>query len=543
MSFAPFYVQMTTLARQEVAELFFVLLILLLVSKEMKPTIQSALFMVFGLSLVVSHYGLFFIAVFFLFALWLVLSVAPAVGANLSARSLQTRIGIHKDKRVITPSPRAPERRLVTIVSISVLFIASAAWYFYTAQGTITQQIVTLGSHIAGSVGELFSPTYSQAVTVAKKGPLAGILHGLNAYVNYLNLFFVLAGVCLTVFLKQRFKLQFSYVVLSTIALGFLIASVGVPYLGAALDWTRVYQITLFVLAPFLAIGFITIGETAGLTLRKAARKLGFSNSVRVSRSRMTRLLAIYLVLFLLLSTGFLFALTEGYQNYALNSQQDGDYSHQTIAGATWQASNSGTIPLSGKGVTIYHYFNAVRYNDAHKLTNSDGQITLNQTLSSVGTYHYYATFPGDAAYDSVTSTVLNVSVGGNHGSQATSQATTSVASAAQTITLSASTTNPAVGQPVTFTATLTGRQVVYADYYNSFILGTLGVGKQAQLYPQNNLSGGANTFLGTYNIEYNKGLIVNFVGVNAQVSYANVTPLISNRSLIYSNGGASVYS
>ena len=58
MSFAPFYTEMTTLARQEVAELFFVLLILLLVSKEMNQRIQSALFIVFGLSLVVSHYGL-----------------------------------------------------------------------------------------------------------------------------------------------------------------------------------------------------------------------------------------------------------------------------------------------------------------------------------------------------------------------------------------------------------------------------------------------------------------------------------------------------
>ena len=62
MSFAPFYVQLPTLARQEVAELFFVLLILLLVSKEMNQRIQSALFIVFGLSLVVSHYGLSYIA-------------------------------------------------------------------------------------------------------------------------------------------------------------------------------------------------------------------------------------------------------------------------------------------------------------------------------------------------------------------------------------------------------------------------------------------------------------------------------------------------
>jgi uncharacterized membrane protein len=59
------------LARQEVAELFFVLLILVLVSKEMDQRIQSALFIVFGVSLVVSHYGLTYIVVSFLFVMWL----------------------------------------------------------------------------------------------------------------------------------------------------------------------------------------------------------------------------------------------------------------------------------------------------------------------------------------------------------------------------------------------------------------------------------------------------------------------------------------
>ncbi|MGZ4924055.1 MAG: DUF2206 domain-containing protein [Halobacteriota archaeon] len=547
MSFAPFYVQLTTLARQEVAELFFVLLILLLVSKEMKPRVQSALFMVFGVSLVVSHYGLFFIALSFLFAMWLVLSVAPVIESNLSLPYLRTKIGIHKDKQVITPSPRSPERRLVTIVSISVLFIASTAWYFYTAQGAITQQVVALGSHIAGALGETFSPTYSQAANVVKKGPLVGILHGLNAYVNYLNLFFVVVGVCLAVFLKkQRFKLQFSYVVLAIIALGFLIASIAVPYLGAALDWTRVLQITLFFLAPFLAIGFITIGETAGATMRKVIRKLGFGNLAPVSRSHLTRLLAIYLVLFMLLSTGFLFALTEGYQNIALSNQIDGEYSPQTIAGATWQASNIATIPLAGKPVTIYHYLNNIRYDDATKPTNSSGQVTLDQTFSSAGTYYYYATFAGDGSYDPASSTVANVNVGSNQSSnQSSNQATANIGRVAQSITLAMSTTTPAVGQSVTFTATLTGRQIVYGDYHNLYILGDFGVGGQAQIpgYIHNETAPGSNVFLGTYNIEHNVALLLNFTGVNAQVSYSNVTPLISNRSLIYSNGGASVYS
>jgi len=550
VSFAPFYVQMTTLARQEIAELFFVLLILLLVSKEMDRRIQSALFLVFGLSLIVSHYGLFFIAVFFIFLMWLVLTVARVGGSNLSLPYLRTKTGIHKDEQIATPSPSSPPISVVTIVSVSVLFIASTAWYFYTSQGTVTQQVVLLGSHIVGSISNLFSPTYSEAANVVAQGPVPGILHSINAYVNYLNVFFMVAGVCLVVFLKKlRFKLEFSYVALTTIALGFLVASAAVPYLGAALDWTRVYQITLFFLAPFLVIGFISIGETAGVTIRKVASKLGFDNSVLVSRSRLTRLLAIYLVFFMLLSTGVLFALTSGYQNIELSNQVDGLYSHQTIVGATWQASNSGTIPLSGKVVTIFYYFNNVRYNGTTEATNSAGQITLNQTFSSAGPRYYYATFAGDAAYDPLASGVVNVNVGSSQASsQATSQVTVPAVTnvgVAQTLTLAASTTNPAVGRPVTFTATLTGRQVVYGDLYNQYILSVLGIGQQAQVpgYLQNEIANGSTIFLGTYNIENNKALLLNYTGVNRQSSYTNVTPLISSRSLIYSNGGASVYS
>jgi len=543
MSFAPFYVQLIYLARQEVAELFFVLLILLLVSSEMKQTIRSALFIIFGISLVVSHYGLAYIAISFLFVMWLVFAVAP----KLMLPNLRTKIGIHKDKQIVAPSLESPPN-LLTIVSISVLFIASTAWYFYTAQGTITQQVVNLAGHIAGSVGELFSPTYSQAVSVVQKGPVSGMLHRVNAYINYLNVFFILAGVCLTVFLKkQRFKLQFTYLVLSIIALVFLIASIAVPYLGAALNWTRTFQITMIVLAPFLALGFIKIGETAGVTIREVTRKLALSNSALVSRSFWTRLLAVYFVLFMLLSTGFLFALTEDYQSIALSNQVDGVYSHQTIVGAAWQVYHGAnvTAPLSNQSVTIFHYFNGSRYNDTTTRTNSSGQITFT-TAPPAPRSAYYATFAGDGYYYPTTSDVVDVNFGGNQsGNQSGNQATTYInrGFVQPTVTLYASTTTPAVGRPVNFTAALTTGQVIYGDFYNTFLLGSLGLHAQYPYYPRDVIAGGANVFLGTYNIEHNKALLLSYVGVNGVWDYRDFTPLTSNRSLIYSNGGASVYS
>jgi uncharacterized membrane protein len=536
MSISTFFLEMPAVARQEVAELFCVLMILVLVSKEMSKSIQRALFIVFGLSLTVSHYSLTYIFVLLLFVTWLVLTVARVDGSKLKLQYLRTKIGIHKEKQVIAPSPKSPPSA-VPIVPILLIFIASTTWYLYTSQGSILQSLLSIGSNIWGSVGDFFKPTYNQGLFIVEQATRASaILHRVNQFMNYLNQFLILAGVCLIIFLRQqRFKLQFAYVVLSTTALGFLIASVVVPFLGAQIDATRTYQIMLIFLAPFLAIGFIEIGQNAGVAISKVKGKLRLGNSSLVN-PHLTRLLAIYLVLFMLFSTGFLYALTEGYQTIALNNQiDDMQFNHQEIAAATWQTSNAATTPLSGKSVTIYHYFNNILSNDTTNTTNSDGQIAFTQAFSSAGPRYFYATFAGDDIYGASTSAVVNVNVGSSQGS---SQATTN-SSVAQNITLSASTTTPAVGQPVTFTATLTS-EVVYGDVFKTLLIETLGGQGLVLPYPQN--ASGFYIFLGTYNIENSQAYINNLVGVNTQDYYVNVTPFITNTSLIYSNGGADVY-
>jgi len=104
-------------------------------------------------------------------------------------------------------------------------------------------------------------------------------------------------------------------------------------------------------------------------------------------------------------------------------------------------ALTSGTTALSGKSVTIYHYLNGDKYTDTTKTTGSDGKITLDQSFGSTGPRTYYATFTGDDTYAASTSTVLTVNVG---------------SSSKTTTTLSTNNPAPAVGQSVTFTATLT---------------------------------------------------------------------------------------
>jgi uncharacterized membrane protein len=419
MSIWPFFV-MVGLGRQEIAELFLVLCILLLVSKEINKKIQSALLVVFSVSLAVSHYALTYILVIFLFVMWLVLTALPY---------LRTRGGIHKDKQIIAPSPESLPKSAVTIVFILFLFITSTVWYIYSSNSSVFQGTIAIASKMSSSITELLNPTFSQGLTVLTQTQESSIVNRINQFINYLNQFLIIAGVCLAIFLKkQRFKLQFSYVIISTVALGFLIASVAIPYVGAALTQTRLYQIMLIFLAPFLVIGFIELGERAGVTMSKAKSKLGFGPSAPVNTSRLTRLLAIYLVVFMLFQTGFILTLTSDYQTRALsNPDKDRTYNHQEIVGATWVSNYSG------------------------------------------------------------------------------------------------------------------GR-VIYTDANRMILILSLGEDSRILSYLQNPSAGSFFIFLGTYESEHKQAKMYTLVGANLQYYYINVTPFISSRSLVYSNGGAEVY-
>ena len=70
---------------------------------------------------------------------------------------------------------------------------------------------------------------------------------------------------------------------------------------------------------------------------------------------------------------------------------------------------SSRTMLLSGENVTIYHYLNGVRYNDATNITNANGQISVTASFGSLGQRTYYATFAGDSSYLASTSSAVTV--------------------------------------------------------------------------------------------------------------------------------------
>jgi len=72
---------------------------------------------------------------------------------------------------------------------------------------------------------------------------------------------------------------------------------------------------------------------------------------------------------------------------------------------------------LANRPVTIWHYFNGVRYDDIkNKLTDSSGKVAISQSFgspsfSSSGVRTYYATFAGDTSYAKSQSSAVKIYV------------------------------------------------------------------------------------------------------------------------------------
>ncbi len=82
---------------------------------------------------------------------------------------------------------------------------------------------------------------------------------------------------------------------------------------------------------------------------------------------------------------------------------------------------------LANKPITIYHYFNNVRYNDVvNKLTDGLGGVSVTVQFTSPGVRDYYATFAGETTY-AASSGAVKVTVNALPSTQLYLQATTAV--------------------------------------------------------------------------------------------------------------------
>jgi uncharacterized membrane protein len=341
VSVSAFYGWMPQLARQEIAELFLVLLILLMVDKNMNKTKRSFLFIVFGISLVVSHYGLSYIYMFCLISAWLILVLMDSPAIQKLTDNFFTKFSRYKSEKLTGNPVHSKVDRTISSTFVLLFITFTLTWYMYVSSSSAFDTIVHIGDHIASSIfADFLNPEATEGLRMMLAQPQPRLLHEVHRVICYLNQIFIIIGSIVLLLKYREMKFEREYGAFSVVNLAILFFCVSVPFFASSLAVTRLYHITLIFLSPFCVIGGITFFRM----LSKVVRIAWTNKSVRIS----LKILSVYFVIFMLYQTGFVYGVAEGhFCSISLNSTMDYPrFNHQEVLGAEWLYDVKGSNPI-----------------------------------------------------------------------------------------------------------------------------------------------------------------------------------------------------
>jgi len=228
-----FYTEMLGLNRQMVGELFFVLLLLVILKKEMKPINKTVCFMIFGFALVVSHYALAEIFLFFILFALISLIVLKRPSSN------------------------------ITVGMFIFFFAVMFTWYIYTSGSSVFDSFLEFGDNVYQQLGE-FSDPASRGETVLRGLGMEeppSIWNAISRTFAYITQGLIVVGFVGLILKRTKIHFQVDYFVLSSEAMALLAMLILVPGLANTLNMTRFYHILLFFLAPFCVLGAETLAR------------------------------------------------------------------------------------------------------------------------------------------------------------------------------------------------------------------------------------------------------------------------------------------
>ncbi len=337
ISFFVYFTEMLQVARQEIAEVFLVLIALLIINKDLNKIKKYILLIVFSFSLAVSHYGLSYLFMVTL-ALALVILVVSEVG---TVNRLKDRVSVFFDweKRGYGPNfrPRHAGERAITLDYVLLFFIFAIGWYMFISSSSALNSITGLAVQFSNNmVSGFLDPETTQGLSIIVTEATTP-LHQIGKYIHLVTQFFIFFGI-LSLLLKPQkmdfggeyFSIDREYFGVSLVNFALAAAGVILPFFSSALNTTRLYQITLIFLAPFFVIGVFEAFRFLRRFLQRTNLDLSSETAVRATSA--------FLCVFVLFNTGFIYsALGDEPTSIALDDRIDFPrFDSQEIAGAQW---------------------------------------------------------------------------------------------------------------------------------------------------------------------------------------------------------------
>jgi uncharacterized membrane protein len=361
MSVPTFSLELISLGRQQFAELFFALLMLLLTDRKIDKAAKTAMLIIFALGVTVSHYTLGFINFVYMGALIFLLIIMrskPFLQAWGKITAGTGGVPLH----LRYPGPDSLPLKHLSI-SFIVIVVLSLAWYGLIASasnlqffaGTLVILLQKIGVNIEGLASLTGNPSQylfggqSDVIISAALGmdfsqvSLQGKVFRILQYITQL---LIVAGCLRLVVRPSGLKLSREYIAFSLVAAVTLAACIVLPWFSNILNITRWYHIALISLAPFLVIGAQYLWELGAWALRKG--KDAASQFDIAGDSKYLNYLAVLVILpYFIFTSGLVFEFSSQSDtnvidtpySIALSSNRldlSGIFNHQDGAAALW---------------------------------------------------------------------------------------------------------------------------------------------------------------------------------------------------------------
>ena len=222
-----FFTEMLGLNRQIIAELFFVLLLFVILSKKFAPFNKIMCFTIFSFALITSHYGLATIFFFFISAAFIYLFVMKQQSNRLTASMI--------------------------ILFFTLMFL----WYLYTSGATVFESITQFGNNVFGQLDEFLNPAARGTTVLRGLGLEAAptIWNAISRAFAYAIQFLIVVGFVGLLLSRSKSRLSKELFVFTSVAIALLAALLLVPGLANTLNMNRFYHILLIFLAPLCVLG------------------------------------------------------------------------------------------------------------------------------------------------------------------------------------------------------------------------------------------------------------------------------------------------
>lgn len=379
VSFFTFYTEMISLARQQIAEIFLMLTILVLIDRSMDRARWAFLLGTFGFAMIVSHYGLSYIYIFTLIPAWLLLILSEHLPTSIKRKFLELDGSPRSDplaeKNV---APRVQPRMLV-LPYILALVIFACLWYSMVAGGTTFETMTGIADKITSALFvETLSPTTAQGLHILTTQATTP-LHSLAKIVHIATQGLICVGLLTTLLRRERWRIKTEYLAISLIFLMINLAGVVVPFFASSLNTSRLYHITLILLAPFAIIGGITLYEAL---VEKIPR-------VKIASLTGTtyQVIAIFFAVFFLFNTGLIYQVA-GDQPTSIALETTGDkpvFNIKEVEGAEWLLSAGSRRPIYVDGT---RWWLLLGFDPDHQR-----YLPANASLIEPSSYLYFGTY------------------------------------------------------------------------------------------------------------------------------------------------------